>query len=64
MLLEIDRGREEKLDRICQRVQASQLLLDFYRRAMKDRRYRQATKALQYRIRLLRALREKRGYEE
>ena len=48
---------------IIQRVLASQLLLAFYGRAVMERKTETATRALRARIRLLAAMREKRGYE-
>jgi hypothetical protein len=53
----------EATERVLARVQWAALLLQFYQRAMLERKYRQATKFLQARIQLLRDLREKRGYE-
>ena len=54
---------EDLVELISQRVQTAQWLLEFYCRAVTDRKYRQATRILQLRIKLLRGLRDKRGYE-
>ncbi len=53
-----------KIHLITVRACVAMLMLDFWRRAVKEKKYRQATRALQLRIKFLRDLREHRGWEK
>lgn len=50
-------------DLITARVMVAQLLLDLWKRAVREHRKEFARQAGLYRVGMLRALREKRGYE-
>lgn len=53
----------DNTSRIIQRIYAAELLLDFYRRGMAERNFQFSSIALNHRRDMLRAMREKRGYE-
>lgn len=50
-------------DRVVQRILISELLLDLYNRAKRDRQWVFSRVALAHRRDILRAMRAKRGYE-
>lgn len=56
-------NREERIQLVAYRCQTVLLLLEFYRRAMKERKFIQASMILRHRLQMLRKLRENRGYE-